>query len=256
MKNMSEIGARFAEMRIKMGYLRQEPFGEMLGEYANDDRKPIDRTTISKIESGKISIPEKVKRVLVSPFRINMLWLEFGQGEMWIHSGGENVGLDRRKMMGLEPLENKGLLFVPIKAQAAYALQHTNPKYLEQLERVFIPGMPYEGENFRIFEMNGDGMEPTFGEGIFVIAERVNPESFDHAAQYYVYVVVTETQMVIKRLFRMEDGNYVLISDNEEYYPQQLLKKDHIKELWFVKRKMDWSTPPPKKFEINVKSQI
>jgi hypothetical protein len=43
-----------------------------------------------------------------------------------------------------------------------------------------------------------------------------------------------------------------MISDNEEFYPQFTMKKSEIKELWLVKRKIDWDMPPPKRFEIKV----
>ncbi|MCU7547793.1 hypothetical protein OCK74_01645 [Chitinophagaceae bacterium LB-8] len=57
---------------------------------------------------------------------------------------------------------------------------------------------------------------------------------------------------MLKRLFRKSEKEFVLISDNEDYYPQFILLTEDIKEIWLVKRKLDWEMSPPKRFEIKV----
>lgn len=191
---------------------------------------------------------------------VNKEWLLDGKGGMFKesslimvpHHGAADEAQRIRNQKAFGPHLEKGIRFVPIKLQAGYALHYTDSLYLEQLERVFIPGMPYEGEKFRIFEVEGDSMEPTLQEGFYMIAEKVEPENYQFTSQFYIYAIVTETQMLIKRLYRKDDGNYVMISDNEEYYQQKPLLKEDIKELWLVKRKMDWNMPPPRKFEIKI----
>lgn len=116
-----------------------------------------------------------------------------------------------------------------------------------------VPNMPYRGDRYRVFEVSGDSMEPTLKEGFHVVAETVAPEYWNSTAQFYIYVVVTVDRIMVKRLYRKEDNeSFVCISDNEEFYPQFLLPRSEIKELWLVKRKIDWEMPPPKRFEITV----
>jgi phage repressor protein C with HTH and peptisase S24 domain len=148
--------------------------------------------------------------------------------------------------------ELEGVTFVPIAAQANYTQHLTDPVFLTQLEKVYIPGFPYRGPRYRIFEVAGDSMEPTFREGYHVVTEIIEPEFWHTIANYYVYVVVTESQVMLKRLFRKSETEFVLISDNEDYYPQFVLAKEKVREIWLVKRKLDWEMSPPKRFEIKV----
>ena len=210
------------------------------------------------IEDDRNLTQNMVEKILIAYPQVNRQWLETGTGKMLLEKSkaDELSGLSAAERIRLQkalgPSQDKGIRFVPIKSQAGYTLQYTEPLFIEQLERVFIPGMPYQGDKYRIFEIEGDSMEPTLAEGFYVIAELVEPQDYQNTAQYYIYVVVKENQILIKRLYRTKDGNYVLISDNEEYYPQQRLAKEDIKELWLVKRKMDWNMPPPKKFDISI----
>ncbi|MDI3319961.1 LexA family transcriptional regulator [Pinibacter soli] len=149
-------------------------------------------------------------------------------------------------------LENDGITYVPIAAKAGYLGRFLDPIYLNQLERIFIPGFPYRGPRYRIFDIEGDSMEPTLKEGYHCVSERVDQENWHSIADFYIYVIVLENDIIIKRLFKKSKEEFVVISDNDEFYPQYKMNISDIKELWRVKKKMDWNMPPPKKFEINV----
>lgn len=144
-----------------------------------------------------------------------------------------------------------GLSVVPIMAQAGYSKHYLDPTFVGELEQMKLPNMPFKGDRYRVFEVSGDSMEPTLKEHFYVIGEHVDPDYWNSTAQFYIHVVVTEDRIMAKRLYRKDDGEtFVLISDNEEFYPQFTLNKKEIKELWLVKRKIDWEMPPPKRFEI------
>lgn len=163
------------------------------------------------------------------------------------------TGDDLRMQKALGTNRQEGLQVVPIRAQAGYSKHYLEPSFVEELETMNVPNMPYHGDRYRVFEVSGDSMEPTLKEGFHVVAETVSPEYWNSTAQFYIYVVVTEDRIMVKRLFRKEDNeNFVCISDNEEFYPQFIMPKSEIKELWLVKRKIDWEMPPPKRFEITV----
>lgn len=165
---------------------------------------------------------------------------------------GEDIRM-RKAFGGSSYEEEKGLSVVPIMAQAGYSKHYEDPVFVGELEQMNIPNMPYKGDRYRVFEVSGDSMEPTLKEHFHVVAERVEPEYWDTTAQFYIHVVVTADRIMVKRLYRKDDNiTFVLISDNEEFYPQFTMKKSEIKELWLVKRKIDWEMPPPKRFEIKV----
>lgn len=157
--------------------------------------------------------------------------------------------LRMQKALGLSP---NALHVVPIYAQAGYSKHYLDPAFVEDLEVMNVPNMPYKGDRYRVFEVSGDSMVPTLKEGFHVVAETVSPDYWNSTAQFYIYVIVTEDRIMVKRLYRKEDNSFVCISDNEEFYPQFVLQPSDIKELWLVKRKIDWEMPPPKRFEIKV----
>lgn len=146
--------------------------------------------------------------------------------------------------------EREGITYIPISAQAGYSRKIIDPMFKSNLQKIFIPGMPYRGENYRIWEVEGNSMEPTFKEGFHVLTERIEPEYWHQVKRYYAYVIVTESEVMLKRidLSKTTKDAWVLYSDNE-MYPEFLQPISLVRELWLVKRKMDWEMSPPKRFE-------
>lgn len=159
---------------------------------------------------------------------------------------------ERLRAKNEENYEEDGIIYVPISAQAGYGKRIIDPMFKSALQKLFIPGMPYRGERYRIFEVEGNSMEPTFKEHFHLLTENIEPEYWIKPKDYYAYVLITEESVLLKRVFKKNSKEWVLISDNEELYPQILFNVEELKELWIVKRKMDWEMAPPKKFEINI----
>lgn len=149
--------------------------------------------------------------------------------------------------------EKEGITYIPISAQAGYYRKIVDPMFKSSLQKLFIPGMPYRGESYRIWEVEGNSMEPTFKEGFNVLTEKVEGP-WRKIKEYHAYVIVTEDELMLKRLAysKSKKDHWVLISDNEDLYPQFLLPVNEVKELWLVKRKLDWEMSPPKRFEIKL----
>lgn len=161
--------------------------------------------------------------------------------------------LRRRKAFGGR--KDEGLIYVPIPAQAGYTKHYLDPLFIDHLKRMYIPDMPYKGDNYRVFEVADDSMLPTLKPHYQVIAEFIEPEFWQYAPDYYIHVIVTEDRIMVKRIFHLTEETLVLISDNETLVPQFELPVAEIKELWRVERKIDWEMPPPKMFEIKVKKE-
>ncbi len=157
----------------------------------------------------------------------------------------------RRDLKNTDNPEFEGITYVPITAQAGYGKKIVDPMFRTSLRKIFIPGMPYRGEAYRIFEVEGNSMEPTFKEHFYVIGEKVETEFWHNPKNYYAYVLVTEEDVWLKRVFKKSDKEWVLISDNQ-IYPQFLFPVSALKELWLIKRKIDWEMAPPRKFEITI----
>ena len=172
---------------------------------------------------------------------------EEGNEQNYISEGDR---LRLKKAIG-EDTQELGLVYVPIAAQAGYSRNFEDPIYVNQLERLYVPGLPYKGDKFRYFDVEGDSMFPTLEEGMQVIAERVNQEDWKHVSDYYIYVVIKINKIRIKRLFRKSEEQFVLISDND-FVKQELINTEDILELWLVKRMLDWRMAPPKRVQIDL----
>lgn len=158
-----------------------------------------------------------------------------------------------RRQQKIQPESSLGgIVYVPIAAQAGYSNRYHDPLYLHNLEKTNLPGFPYQGERYRVFDVKGDSMEPTYKEGYHLVCERIEQDQWHQIANFYIYVIVLENDILVKRLFKKDPENFVAISDNEEFYPQFLIQVKDVKELWLVKRKIDWEMAPPKKFEVKI----
>ncbi|RYD56316.1 MAG: hypothetical protein EOP56_13365 [Sphingobacteriales bacterium] len=180
------------------------------------------------------------------------------------HTTGEEI----RRNKAVDGSRRDALKAVPIRAQAGYAQHFMDPVYLDELQRFDIPGLPYAGDRFRVFQVSGDSMEvynkenqpEGLRDGMWVIAKKIDPEYWHQTFDFFVHVIVTPSRIMIKRLKREKyedskkgDYYFVAISDNEDVYPQFTLDPSEIEELWEVERKIDWNMAPPKRFEIKVK---
>lgn len=178
------------------------------------------------------------------------------------------TGDELRNRKATEGSRRDVLKAVPLKAQAGYAQHYMDPIFLNELQPFDIPGLPYAGDRFRVFQVSGDSMEQYnkdnqpegLRDGMWVIAKKIDPEYWHQTFDFFVHVIVTPSRIMIKRLKREKyedpkqgDYYFVVISDNEDIYPQFTLDPTDIQELWEVERKIDWNMAPPKRFEIKVK---
>lgn len=236
---------------------------ERLGEtvFSLEKKLGLSHTRLDKAITRNSRLSSDILDKIIDKYpNVNREWLQAGQGH-WLLDETQpadyrplSIGTDIRHRKAFGPArEEDGLVYVPVAAQAGYTRAFYDPVYVNQLEKVRIPGIKYQGDNYRMFEVEGDSMQPTLEDGMQVIAQLVPGDAWKHIQQYYIHVIVTADQIMVKRLYyREEKQDFILISDNEALYPQQRMPAERIKELWFVKRNIDWRMPPPKKFEIMV----
>lgn len=140
---------------------------------------------------------------------------------------------------------------VGIKAQAGYIKGYEQVDYMESLEKYSLPpGVNPAGAVWRYFEIDGDSMEPTFSAGDVVLATMVPVEDWRDVKDFSVYIIHTADQLLIKRIYRKSLAQWVLISDNEELYKQEVLKTEDIRQLWLFRRQIRSRAPQPKEFKI------
>jgi phage repressor protein C with HTH and peptisase S24 domain len=143
--------------------------------------------------------------------------------------------------------------FFPVKAQAGYVKAYDQEVYMDTLEKYALPpGVNPHGAVWRYWEVEGDSMEPAFKSGDVILTSQVPQMDWENLRNYYLYVIVTAERVLLKRIYCKNLLEWVLISDNEENYPQQLLPSESVKEVWVFRRSIRADAKPPKVFEIKI----
>lgn len=214
--------------------LSQTEFARKLG---------LSREVVNKMESGKMKPSKKTFSRVQSFLQNHQNPINWGD----VNILGKSSHPDEQRMSGKaflsKRLQSKNaphIQLVPmvgVKAQAGYIKGFEQSDYLDTLEQYAMPpGVNPIGAVWRYFEIDGDSMEPTLSAGDVVLATLVPAEDWNDTRNFCVYVIHTADQLLIKRLYNKSDSEWVLISDNEEVAPQRLIKKEDVKEVWYLRR--------------------
>jgi transcriptional regulator with XRE-family HTH domain len=235
---------KLIEIRKSFG-LNQEDFGRKIG---------YSREVVSKVENGKME-PSKWFIDAVLRFR-NDNQFSSDRHDVKILGKFSHGQKDHRPYFE-QRQEQKNIpseFLVPlvgIKAQAGYVKGYEQADYLETLDKYSLPpGVNPTGAVWRYFEIDGDSMEPSLSAGDVVLATMVPVEDWSDLKNFCVYVIHTNDQLLIKRIYRKSDKEWLLISDNEETNPQVPLKLEDIKQVWMFRRQIRSKIPQPKEFQI------
>lgn len=143
--------------------------------------------------------------------------------------------------------------FLPIKAQAGYIHSYDQIQYLGELEKYAIPpGINTRGAEWMFFEIKGDSMEPVLSDGDIILCSMVNQLDWENVRNFYTYVLITDDNICCKRIFVKSPDTWVLISENEDLYPQKLFNVADLRQLWVYRRTFSSKIKPTKKFEIKI----
>jgi len=226
--------------------LTQEEMARQLG---------ISRELVNKMESGKCGV-SKATAALLRQF------LAEKKSESFSHDvdimGGAHPAPQPQNLPYFEQRREqkieKAPLQVPlvgIKAQAGYLKGFEQTDYIDTLDKYSLPpGVNPAGAVWSYFEVDGDSMEPTLYAGDVVLTSMLPHEDWNDIKNFYVYVILTTEQLLIKRVYKKNDEAWVLLSDNEEAYPQITLKVEDVKQVWVFRRHIRSKVSPPKEFKI------
>ena len=142
---------------------------------------------------------------------------------------------------------------IPAKAQAGYVRAIDQQQYMDTLEKFALPpGVDPMGANWAYWEVEGDSMEPAIKSGDIILTSQVHSMDWENIRNFYVYVIVTEDMVLVKRVFAKNLSEWVLISENEALYPQALIAVKSVKQVWVFRRRIEAAAPPTKVFKITV----
>jgi phage repressor protein C with HTH and peptisase S24 domain len=146
---------------------------------------------------------------------------------------------------------------VPMKAVAGYVKSYDQIEFLDTLEKYALPpGVSPIGAVWQYFEISGESMEPTFQSGDVVLASQVPFDDWQHIRNFFVYIILTETDLWIKHVYAESREEWILISENETDYKPFVVKVADIRELWVMRRHIKRELKR-KKFDIDkIKKQL
>lgn len=141
---------------------------------------------------------------------------------------------------------------VPVKARGGYIKSYDQIQFLDTLEKYALPpGVSPVGAVWRYFEVAGDSMEPTFTKGDIILASQVPHDDWAQLRNFYVYIILTATDLLVKNVYALSDDEWILISENEEMYEPVKLSVNEIQEVWVMRRHIKRTSPKNKMFDID-----
>lgn len=192
----------------------------------------ISRSTYTGIEKGKATLTERNKMLIIDKLNINPIWFETGKGEMlksnFTQSDVRNV--DTQTMNWIQ------IPFIPVHARATFA--ETFETEIHELSSITIPRLPgINYENGKVFEVDGDSMDPTLITGEQVFCEYVDPADWKYITGPVV-IAFGNNMIVVKRIKEnnLANGELTLWSDNEMGGKLTLhTEQDQIRRMYKVR---------------------
>ncbi len=138
------------------------------------------------------------------------------------------------------------IVLVPYKLKAGYLEGYNNPNFIKKLPTFRMPGL--NNGLFRMFEIEGTSMFPTFPSRSYVVCQFVeNWITGIKDGRIYAIISNEVEDGVIKRCVNKikKYNNLICKSDNRRNYPSQNINPESIKEVWEFKLHLNFDVPDP-----------
>ena len=145
------------------------------------------------------------------PHNLNPLWLETGDGEMLLSSGG-NSGCNRVAEVGWGDDYVRPLQVRPVPDRTGGGLEASTVRPVYAFGRDWLEGKGNVA-GMRLMRISGDSMHPTLCDKDMVLVDETQKDIFEGK----IYVIRIDGQIVVKRMGK-KPGKLILISDNRERY--------------------------------------
>lgn len=243
------INERIKKIRQDLG-LSQEAWAPMIS---------VSRATLAAIETGRQfptieTITEIVKKYHSELPFVTYDWLIDGTIEQPSKGKGKKSEVavvkevyQMPKVVTVDSAGDENVLFVPVRARAGYLNGYADETYIQTLPTYRLPGL--NNGTFRMFEVGGLSMHPTFDDHDIIITQWV--ENPNDVRDDRIYVVVTKSDgVVVKRVLNRiaKEGKLILKSDNykhREEYPPIVVEPSEIVEIWYGIAYMSRQMRPP-----------
>ena len=236
---------KLIEIRKSLG-LNQEEFGRKIG---------YRREVVSKVENGKME-PSRWFVEAVLKFQNENSFQNAGPDVKILgKSSHEPKRFNQPFYKQIQTLKNQTSEFlvpmVGIKAQAGYVKGFEQTDFIDTLQRYSLPpGVNPKGLEWSYFEVDGDSMEPTLSAGDILLTSLLPHEDWKEIKNFSVYVILTDEQLLVKRVYNKSEKEWILISDNSETNPQVSIDLSKVKQVWTLRRHIRSRIPQPVEVKI------
>lgn len=199
---------------ISLGIAKnQEEIGRLLG-YTN-------KSSFSQVLNGIVGLPtDFVDRVCKLDARVNKCWIITGDGDILINrpkcdkvynSDYPGVGMVNEPI-DQNCLNEKGIPLIPVEAMAGFGVGEVQVMEYET-QKFLIP--TFKGSDYLI-SVRGSSMYPKYNSGDIVACKHLSLDTFFQWNK--VYVLDTEQGVLIKRICKSQNEDFVtIVSDNKSY---------------------------------------
>lgn len=178
------------------------------------------------LDSGRSLGVDKAKIIIEAYTDLSLQWLVTGVGEMLINTSTPTLRpleKDTQDSIGQAIKSDRGIPLIPVDAMAGFLSGDCNAVMEYECEYYHIPS--FRGAEFMI-PVKGSSMQPKYNSGDIVACKRLPLDTF--FLWHKVYVVDTEQGVLIKRIDKADNDEYIkLVSENPDYQPVEL-HRSHI----------------------------
>ena len=211
---------RIKLLRKDLG-MTQEVFAKHLG---------IGKSALSMIETGKASLSERNKNILIQDLNVNPEWIENGIGEML--STPKDVLTFKRGRENTLPIQSVPLY--NIEGTAGLIPLFMDASNAEPIDYIHIPNLPKcDGAIYIV----GDSMYPLLKSGDIVLYKKMNNiEDIFWGDMYLLSIDIDgEEYVTVKYIQKSDKEGYVRLVSQNQYHGDKEVELTRIRALAFIK---------------------
>ncbi|HAA10417.1 MAG TPA: hypothetical protein DCE41_01485 [Cytophagales bacterium] len=116
-----------------------------------------------------------------------------------------------------------------------------NPVFFEQLPHILLPPDDLPEVATRCFQLEDDSMADTLLPFDYIVAQQIE-EWKDRLRPGFLYVWITQHDVLVRRLQKASEGILQVRGDHESY-PETGLRVEQIQEVWQVRGRLSFQLP-------------
>lgn len=153
--------ARLRAARLELG-LDQKGLAKMLG---------VSASTISVVETGKVAVSKKLAQKLQENFQVNTIWLEHGQGEMFLSRGKALPAAPAPEPFDQAEYVRVARYDVSVAAANGAVNYDEAPDSYVTFPKSWLASIGIKGTDCGLLEVTGDSMGNTIRAGSLILVD-------------------------------------------------------------------------------------